>query len=463
MADQQSRSRQVPKFPPRPSHRSNDYTTRFRESGLPVNAAKLAFALDKGLVALAEEVWRLNLVTIDWQSGPFRQKQTAFPRILNVLATISKPLILKIIRNELHTTMQLPRDTSLRLPLPPPSSMCNENPVIYSLFHSDRLGVTPTKAEYITCLDKMKLYTAWYDSDKDRRWIDADDLARQIDYAPGVRPSRDWQDLNDVTWKLDDNGNDIPHPRRYRRNQSQKQKIMKFIEQLELRLRYIPSSRRNDPVPWSLCYIGWTRQAEVRKFQHYAHAGADGAVRNLLEAAMQITTPQKQYFMQFLPLANIIDPDDAAIGEHLLSVLASSYVMFGGLNGTVGGAGSVQKNARKHGKDKTWKIGTQSLIKQDVMQGNLTRIQNEIDATAFLIKYKEKDSESRKLDATHEHMDRVVEEIEKADTCLLQKLSEYIAIKKNVLEMQASNAQLDECMDELESLHGLLGEPLEGQ
>jgi hypothetical protein len=211
---------------------------------------------------------------------------------------------------------------------------------------------------------------------------------------------------------------------------------MKFIEQLELRLRYIPSSRRNDPVPWSLCYIGWTRQAEVRKFQHYAHAGADGAVRkyvdcslspartdlpSLLEAAMQITTPQKQYFMQFLPLANIIDPDDAAIGEHLLSVLASSYVIFGGLNGTVGGAGSVQKNARKHGKDKTWKIGTQSLIKQDVMQGNLTRIQNEIDATAFLIKYKEKDSESRKLDATHEHMDRVVEEIEKADTCLLQK------------------------------------------
>jgi len=79
---------------------------------------------------------------------------------------MSKSLILTIIRNELHTTLQLPRDTSLRRHQPVMGSS-NENPIIYALVQSDYTGVTPTKLEYLACLQMMKAYAKWYDNDKD--------------------------------------------------------------------------------------------------------------------------------------------------------------------------------------------------------------------------------------------------------------------------------------------------------
>jgi hypothetical protein len=241
----------------------------------------LAFALDKGLFSLANEAWRINTVTDAWKNGPFRTKSVVFPRILNVLITMSKSLTLTIIRSELHTTFQLPKDATLRLPTPPQGSSPSsyENPVIYALVHCTHYGVTPTKSEYLKCLEMMKLYAAWYDSDLDPKWIAADKHASLTDYAVGLKPHRDWKELDDEIWKVDDDGHDIPHPRRYRRNHAQKQKIMKFIEQLEDRLAHIPGWKQDDPIPWSLCYIGWTRTPDGRKKQHYAHAGADGAVR----------------------------------------------------------------------------------------------------------------------------------------------------------------------------------------
>jgi hypothetical protein len=79
---------------------------------------------------------------------------------------MSKSLILTIIRNELHTTLQPPRDTSLRRHQPVMGSS-NENPIIYALVHSDYTGVTPTKLEYLACLQMMKAYAKWYDNNKD--------------------------------------------------------------------------------------------------------------------------------------------------------------------------------------------------------------------------------------------------------------------------------------------------------
>jgi hypothetical protein len=136
---------------------------------------------------------------------------------------------------------------------------------------------------------------------------------------------------------------------------------------------------------------------------------------------MQVVAPYKQYFMHFIPLTNILDPDDAAIAEHLLSILASSYTMFGGLNGTVGGCGAVQKNARKYGKDRTWEIAAQSLIKQDLFQRNADKIEKEVDATAFLFQYKDKGSESTELETIHERIQRADHDIETANECLRQK------------------------------------------
>ena len=136
---------------------------------------------------------------------------------------------------------------------------------------------------------------------------------------------------------------------------------------------------------------------------------------------MQVVAPFKQYFMHFIPLTNILDPDEAPIAEHLLSILASSNVMFGGLNGTLGGCGAIQKNAKKFGKDTTWKNAAQSLIKQDILQANVDKIQKEVDATAFLSQYKGEGSESRRLDTIHEHIQRADHDIEIADGCLRQK------------------------------------------
>jgi hypothetical protein len=234
---------------------------------LPVNAAKLAFALDEGLVSLAREVWRLNAVTVEWKNGPISRKDIDFPRILHIRATMSKSLISTIIRNELRTTRQPPRHTSLRLPKRVMRSS-NENPIIYALAHCDYPEVTPTKLEYLACLQTMKAYARWYDSDKDPNWVAADKLGRSIDFAKRLKPYRDWLDLNEVAWTLDEDGNKIPHARRYRKNHAQKQKIMKFAEELEIRLKRIPQSQQNKPVLWSPCYIRWTCTPELRRATH---------------------------------------------------------------------------------------------------------------------------------------------------------------------------------------------------
>jgi hypothetical protein len=147
---------------------------------------------------------------------------------------------------------------------------------------------------------------------------------------------------------------------------------------------------------------------------------------------MQLVAPHKQYFMHFVPLTNVIDFNDAPVAEHLLSILASSYVMFGGLNGTQGGIGAMQKNAKRYGKDVTWKNATQSLLKQKIDQTNMDKIHKEVEASVSLFKYREAGSETRKLDSIRDRIQRVELESMNTDACLEQRGAYVFQLDSNL-------------------------------
>ena len=103
---------------------------------------------------------------------------------------------------------------------------------------------------------------------------------------------------------------------------------------------------------------------------------------------MQMVAESKGYFMHMFPLLNVMDSDDAPIFEHTLSILASSYVSLGGLNGTLGGCGGMQKIAQLNATDGSWKNAAESIIAQDIHMTNTASLLEEIEIARFMASYK---------------------------------------------------------------------------
>ena len=173
-----------------------------------------------------------------------------------------------------------PYSPELRLPLPAPNAPIDdkEQPSIYVMVHCTKDGRPPTNREYMDCLRKMRSYTAYFDSPNNPLWTSCDKAALEIDSLPGLPPARDWTRDSDI-WGVDDNGNTIKHPRRYARNKSQRSSICNFIVAMDDRLREIPQAMADEPLKWSLCYVGWSRTPEIRKVAQYTHSGNDCAVK----------------------------------------------------------------------------------------------------------------------------------------------------------------------------------------
>jgi hypothetical protein len=63
-----------------------------------------------------------------------------------------------------------------------------------------------------------------------------------------------------------------PHPRRYGLGSgSQKQAVSKFTGNLRARLHLIPSSEYDNPIEFSLVYVGYTSECQKRKSKHGLH------------------------------------------------------------------------------------------------------------------------------------------------------------------------------------------------
>ena len=88
-------------------------------------------------------------------------------------------------------------------------------------------------------------------------------------------------------------------------------------------------------------------------------------VSSLLEAVMAKPGAANPYLMNHVVITLVLCPSEAGAAKHALPILTSSYTVWGGLNGTLGGMGGMETWAKKAG-DAAWKNAALQAIEQDV-------------------------------------------------------------------------------------------------
>jgi hypothetical protein len=99
-------------------------------------------------------------------------------------------------------------------------------------------------------------------------WNQLDSAAAKVDNAKPKASDRDWTKGNR---KPDKDAEE--HYRRYASNEAQKIKIRHFLENIRDRLAQVPDGAKNQPLPFSLPYVGWSRVVDKRSEQHNEHQG----------------------------------------------------------------------------------------------------------------------------------------------------------------------------------------------
>jgi len=263
-----------PQFPP------NRHTDSFRERGLPIHAADLMWALDKGFPQLADTIYNIDQAQAIWRSqSPFQELAASLSHITNTLLCLSKPLLTAIIESKLHKLVpaqpaeeyRLPKQCHIDLPQHP---SLQERPIIYTLVLCTKNGETPTKRELNKALAHVRKYCQVHEDDDQAAWERADQLALAIDeISPDPESGRDWIGDRAKPWS------EFEHPRRYGNLSKSSRAAMEHLcEELTARLRHIPRKDRNKPLDWSVAYAGWTRREFERERQHRNHESNSSAV-----------------------------------------------------------------------------------------------------------------------------------------------------------------------------------------
>lgn len=262
-------------FPPRPIPASNNvYENDFEKLGLPAHAAIMRSSMDIDKAHLAKT---LVQISNDMNQGATPVQTKDIPRIVNVLLDLSDAFLDLIIRNELHKIFKNPTNPQLRLPNQHHVALSGkERPRCYVVVQCSSNGTPPTKRNYLEAIGYMKDYIR--EPLMSSAWPILDSLAKSIDYHSP--PNRDWSgECNGkslLKW-TEVKGMKIDHPRRYCRNPSQRSQIRQWINEMEKRLAKI--NDLDEPLPWSMAYIGWTRCEKSREKDHEHHLGEASQVK----------------------------------------------------------------------------------------------------------------------------------------------------------------------------------------
>jgi hypothetical protein len=275
--------------PPNPP-RSNivDLVERHEEEvarlGLPLHTGIFRWAKDIGRVRLAREIVSLDLSMETWSGSPFSDRAAAIYRVTNMLASISDAAIILLVENRLHEAFFKPADPQLHLPFQHHAAqpMSHELPVIYTLVHCGPAGQRPTKAEYTRVVDLIEVYSGEFESRNDPGWVDADRIAKEIDYIDPKISGRGWTSGNQGSrlrsWTKSKSGANIAHPRRYCSSPKSRVVADEWIQQTRKRFESIPAEMDNKMLPWSFGYVGWSRQESRRSGEHYNHTGTTNSL-----------------------------------------------------------------------------------------------------------------------------------------------------------------------------------------
>ncbi|KAH6675428.1 hypothetical protein B0J14DRAFT_652283 [Halenospora varia] len=343
----------------------NPYTEDFGAQGYPDHVADLVFALDQGIIQLGYAIFDadLDVEHLGWKAAlsPFGPSTWSRYVICRILIGIDSKLLRVAITRKLHQCFEV--GNTIPLPFPEASGKRSMNqPVIYALVHCSSNGTTPSKAQYLKVLDDMSAYANVHIG-KSKFWRDADALAARIDSVQPTLAGRRWATL--TVGGL--------HPRRYgEHSHASRMEIERFVQTFGAQLSCISDGDQDAPIPWSLTYVGWSAKFWDRKHAHETHGGKSSAVAYLLEAAFMQLYPS-DVVLRAIPLANIVEPIDAVYAEHILSIVNSSYTLYGGLNGQLGGDPTMQTNTDKlHAQ--LWQEGMEALELQKVTPAGIKAI-----------------------------------------------------------------------------------------
>lgn len=115
--------------------------------------------------------------------------------------------------------------------------------------------------------------------------------------------------------------------------------------------------------------------------------------RSLFEAATFTVNSAKPYFMILTSLLNILKPDDAALAEHIISIISGAYTIWGGLCDVLGRAAQLATTLYNLASDKAWVNAANNCNAQGILQKNADEHKEDCEALQFMDKYKVPGSE----------------------------------------------------------------------
>lgn len=108
----------------------------------------------------------------------------------------------------------------------------------------------------------------------------------------------------------------------------------------------------------------------------------------LLETLFAFLYPDDGYFLRFINLLHVSDPETAAYAEHAISLISASYIQWGGLNASIAGNGSMAASAAKVGGG-SWRQALRSIEAQGVLEQTAADFHIQCEANNTLALYDE--------------------------------------------------------------------------
>ncbi|KAF7949300.1 hypothetical protein EAE96_008464 [Botrytis aclada] len=409
-------------------------TDQYSEKGLSDITGRLIWALGQGVFQLAKEV-----VEIDWEYQRFNNSvfgktygrsdgdyETSILHVTNILLSMTPEALKLVITNRLHEAFIQAPDVDLHLPFqhPLPSITSAEQPVIYQLVHCDKAGKRLSKNEYLRIIKDVKRYISTYMPGA-RKWEEEDKFAKEVDYLDTNINERNWivgtQGNYFKLWNFKRNTEIwVLHPRRYCNSDRARTALYEWIKVAEMRLGTISDDDADLPIPWSFCYVGWSRKRQARMSQHYDHTSGS-CVGYLVESLCFRLFKEKKYFLHSATILNVARMNDAAYAEHALSILSSSYVMFGGFNKAIGGDEGMRKSLRRWHKPSTWTNGLHTLANQRVHLNNKTLFVNRFKMDRFHNNWLEDNSKMIKIEKAKDGYEEAKDCFQEIGQALLKK------------------------------------------
>jgi len=177
------------------------------------------------------------------------------------------------------------------------------------------------------------------------------------------------------------------------------------------------------PIPWNMCELGYTWNFNKRMKDHKAHTSSMAELY-LVDAICQVEFKGKYKMWQKI-LFVCWAPYQAVLGEHLFSILTSSYIWFGGFNGTIGGGSNESAGRLDQWEYDYWAA---TLRMSDVRN----RVNEEKARLMEIIKLK------RRLKAAQDGI-ALVKEV-RAQRWNVEKSSRKMALKQSQVEEELVNA-----------------------